>query len=125
MNLRCAQPGLIAWARSNNIVLQAYSPLGSTGAPQLEDEVVQAIAKAHKSDPASVLIAFQTARGVVCLPKSVTPSRIASNFQEIELSMVELVRLEKRAAELPTSRTVDPSKAWGVDIYNERPAAKL
>lgn len=110
----------------NNIVLQAYSPLGSTGAPQLTDEVVQAIAKDHNNcDPASVLIAFQTARGLVCLPKSVTPSRIKSNFQEIELSMVELVRLEKRAAELPTVRTVDPSKAWGVDIYNERPAAKL
>jgi diketogulonate reductase-like aldo/keto reductase len=69
------------WSKKNGILLEAYSPLGSTGAPQLEDKVVQEIAKAHKVDPANVLISWQVQRGLVVLPKSVTPSRIKSNFQ--------------------------------------------
>ena len=47
----------------------------------MQDEVVQAIAKAHNVTPAQVLISWQAARGVIVLPKSVTPDRIKSNFQ--------------------------------------------
>lgn len=69
------------WSKENGILVESYSPLGSTGAPQMQDEVVQAIAKAHNATPAQVLISWQVARGVIVLPKSVTPDRIKSNFQ--------------------------------------------
>lgn len=100
LNLRCAQPELVAvslsavvtvdqtltpslaqWSAANGILLESYSPLGSTGAPQLDDNVVKSIADAHKVDPANVLISWQVQRGLVCLPKSVTASRIKSNFE--------------------------------------------
>ncbi|SCV73534.1 BQ2448_7460 [Microbotryum intermedium] len=144
LNLRCSQPELVKWSKENGILLEAYSPLGSTGAPQLEDEVVrslpsltldyyillismilpwvyqvQAIAKAHNVGPANVLISWQVQRGIVCLPKSVTPSRIEANFKDIELTAQEVERLEARSKELRQTRTVDPSKAWGVDIFGE------
>ncbi|ORY77579.1 NADP-dependent oxidoreductase domain-containing protein [Leucosporidium creatinivorum] len=125
LNLRCAQPELVAWSKANGILLEAYSPLGSTGAPQLEDEVVQEIAKAHKVDPANVLISWQIQRGLVVLPKSVTPSRIKSNFQDVELTSAEVDKLEARAKELGESRTVDPSKGWGVKIFEDGPSSKL
>ncbi|GAA5868949.1 hypothetical protein JCM16303_000314 [Sporobolomyces ruberrimus] len=119
LNLQCAQPELVAWAAKNDILLEAYSPLGSTGAPQLEDSVVKEIAKAHNTQPANVLISWQVARGIVCLPKSVTPERIRSNFEDIELSKEEVAKLEERAASFGTKRTVDPSEAWGVKIWED------
>ncbi|SGZ01466.1 BQ5605_C033g11148 [Microbotryum silenes-dioicae] len=146
LNLRCSQPELVKWSKENGILLEAYSPLGSTGAPQLEDEVVQAIAKAHNVGPANVLISWQVQRGIVCLPKSVTPKRIEDNFKgkciglaeassqsmtshyfllplagyaDIELTPQEMEKLEARSKELGHTRTVDPSRAWGVDIFGE------
>ncbi|GAA5965867.1 hypothetical protein JCM21900_004932 [Sporobolomyces salmonicolor] len=120
LNLHCAQPELVEWASKNNILLEAYSPLGSTGAPQMEDPVVVEIAEAHRVNPANVLISWQVQRGVVCLPKSVTPSRIKSNFTDVELTADEVARLEKRAKEFGTKRTVDPSAAWGVPVFEEQ-----
>ncbi|GAA5977497.1 hypothetical protein JCM5350_004708 [Sporobolomyces pararoseus] len=119
LNLHCAQPDLVAWAAKNDILLESYSPLGSSGAPQLSDAVVKEIAEAHKTQPANILISWQVARGVVCLPKSVTPERIRSNFEEIELSKEEVAKLEKHAATFGTKRTVDPSDAWGVKIWED------
>ncbi|SCZ95013.1 BZ3500_MvSof-1268-A1-R1_Chr11-3g03543 [Microbotryum saponariae] len=173
LNLRCSQPELVKvgftshasglsgcftdrtgriilqWSKENGILLEAYSPLGSTGAPQLEDEVVQTIAKAHNVGPANVLISWQVQRGIVCLPKSVTPKRIEDNFKgksigplcltrlaleailthcflpplagwvDIELTPQEMEKLEARSKELGQTRTVDPSRAWGVDIFGE------
>ncbi|GAA5988926.1 hypothetical protein JCM10908_006233 [Rhodotorula pacifica] len=126
LNLHCAQPELVKWSKENGILVESYSPLGSTGAPQMQDEVVQAIAKAHNATPAQVLISWQAARGVIVLPKSVTPDRIKSNFQEVELTTEEVTRLEKRAAEFGTKRTVDPSGAWGVpDLWKDSADSKL
>lgn len=146
LNLRCAQPELLAWSKSNDILLEAYSPLGSTGAPQLEDPVVQEIAKAHKVDAANVLISWQVQRGCVVLPKSVTESRIISNFKgqasftlrvsgiadqcipcsaDVVLTDSEVQRLEERAKELGETRTVDPSESWGVNIFKDEQPSKL
>ncbi|GAA5844138.1 hypothetical protein JCM5353_005565 [Sporobolomyces roseus] len=119
LNLHCAQPELVAWAAKNDILLEAYSPLGSTGAPQLEDPIVQELAKKHKTRPANILISWQVYRGVVCLPKSVTPDRIKSNFESVELSLDEVAKLEKHAASFGTKRTVDPSEAWGVKVWED------
>lgn len=142
LNLRCGQPELLAWAKANGVLLQAYSPLGSTGAPQLEDPVVQAIAKAHSVDAANVLIAWQVQRGCVCLPKSVTPKRIISNFQgqslsfpqshlvltqraDVILTDAEMKSLDERSASQPEVRTVDPSGPWGTKIFEEIKDGKL
>ncbi|TNY18214.1 putative GCY1-galactose-induced protein of aldo/keto reductase family [Rhodotorula diobovata] len=126
LNLHCSQPELVQWSHDHGILLEAYSPLGSTGAPQLSDSVVKDIAAAHGASPAQVLISWQVKRGIVVLPKSVTPQRIKENFESIDLSADEVSRLNKRASEFGTQRTVDPSKAWGVpDLWKDEPGAKL
>jgi len=71
----------LQYCHDNDIIVESYSPLGSTGASHREDSVVVEIAKAHGVDPANILISWQAARGCVVLPKSVTPSRIIANFQ--------------------------------------------
>ena len=80
----------LAWLTAQGIVLTAYSPLGSPDRPArlqeegdpapLHDDTIKAIAAKHSVEPAQVLIRWQTQRGVVVIPKSVTPARIASNF---------------------------------------------
>ena len=75
------QHKLTDYLRRKGIVVQAYSPLGSTGSPLAQDETAVAIAQKHGLAVADVLLGWQVASGVVTLPKSVTPARIKSNIE--------------------------------------------
>jgi diketogulonate reductase-like aldo/keto reductase len=92
-----AQGKLVAWSAARGIVTTAYSPLGSPDRPPrlisegdpapLHDETVLAIAAKHKRTAAQVLLRWQLQRGVVAIPKSVTPERIASNFDVFSFAL--------------------------------------
>lgn len=78
------------------IVLEAYAPLKSSDvADVLGDETLGEIGRAHGKTPAQVCIRWLVQRGVVVLPKSVTPSRIEENFAvfDFELSDEEMSRI--------------------------------
>lgn len=87
------QHALVAFCAANGIVVEAYSPLGSDNSPLLRDAAIQAIADAHGVSAATVLVSYQVNRGVVVLPKSVTPARIESNAQVIALTAEDLAVL--------------------------------
>ncbi|NNU27432.1 aldo/keto reductase [Isoptericola sediminis] len=70
---------------SHGITTEAWSPLGRGKA--LEDPAIARIAQEHDATPAQVVLAWHLARGVVVIPKSVTPSRIASNLQAVDLTL--------------------------------------
>ena len=89
------QHDLVKYCQDKGIMPQAYSPLGSSGGPVLQDELVQSIANKHKADPAQVVISWAAQRGVVALPKSVTPSRIETNGKLIVLSDDEMLQLNE------------------------------
>ncbi|ORZ36004.1 NADP-dependent oxidoreductase domain-containing protein [Catenaria anguillulae PL171] len=113
------QDDLLAVATKLGVHLSAYSPLGSTASKPLirEDPVVVEIANKHKVEPAQVLISWAVKRGTSVLPKSVTPSRIASNLKVVDLDaedMDKLKALGKRAL-----RTCDPKGFWGIDVFGE------
>lgn len=103
------QPELVKWLKSQDILPQAYSPLGSTGASQASLSVVDNIAKKHGVQGANVLISWQVARGCNPLPKSVTPSRIENNLKLIDLSPEELDELEKGALAQTPKKVCDQS----------------
>ncbi|KAG5339229.1 hypothetical protein C0989_005143 [Termitomyces sp. Mn162] len=91
------QHELIKYLKSKNIVPEAYSPLGSTNSPLLTDRTVLNIAQKYSLRASDVLIGYLgtlacyrplvilmfyliVSKGFIVIPKSVTPSRIASNL---------------------------------------------
>jgi glycerol 2-dehydrogenase (NADP+) len=80
LHLYNPQHSLLAFLKAKGIVAQAYSPLGSTNSPLLQDETAGAVAKKAGLQPSDVLLGWLVAKDVVTLPKSVTPARIKSNL---------------------------------------------
>ncbi|KAK6459746.1 aldo/keto reductase [Scheffersomyces xylosifermentans] len=79
------QPELYDYLKEKNIVIESYSPLGSTDAPLFKNETVAAIAKKNNVEPGHVLISWAVQRNTVVLPKSVTDARIISNLKTFKL----------------------------------------
>ncbi|KZV96490.1 hypothetical protein EXIGLDRAFT_643065 [Exidia glandulosa HHB12029] len=121
LNFWNPQPELVKWALEHNVILEAYSPLGSNRqvSESLNVPEVKEIAEKLCISPAQVLISWQAQRGNIVLPKSVTPSRIDENLHVFEIPEDLFNKLEKAATSHPPKRVVDPSKGWGVDIFDE------
>ena len=82
LSIQCAQPELVAWLKKNDILPQAYSPLGGTGGTDLrEHKVIAAIAGKHSVHGATILLSWLLKRGICPVPKSVTPHRIEANMK--------------------------------------------
>lgn len=96
----------------------AYSPSGNNnyGKPKaLDDPVIVAIAEKHNVQPAQVCIQWAVQRGVVVIPKSVTPSRIAANFQDFALPEEDMEAIRK----LDTGKRYNFPARYGVDLFGE------
>ena len=68
------------------IVTEAWSPLGQ-GGEILKDPVIVEIAGKHGISPAQAVLAWHLAKGIVAIPKSVTPARIAENFTAANVTL--------------------------------------
>lgn len=78
----------------HGIVTEDWSPLAS-GGDVLTDPTIAEIAKAHDVTPAQAILRWHLQLGSVVIPKSVTPSRIAENFDVLgfELSSDEVAAI--------------------------------
>lgn len=89
---------LIPYAKEKGIHITAYSAFGnnSFGLPLLiTHPTAEAIAKKHNATGAQVILAWSQVGGHSVIPKSVTPSRIAANFQEIKLDDDEVKQINE------------------------------
>ncbi|XP_068174620.1 aldo-keto reductase family 1 member A1-B [Antennarius striatus] len=90
-----AQVELLDHCRKQDVVMTAYSPLGSPDRAWkqpdepviLEEPLLTALAEKYKKSPAQVILRWQVQRGVVTIPKSVTESRIKENIQVFDFTL--------------------------------------
>ena len=86
------QTELVEFCHKHGIAVTAYSPLGNNvyGEERIvDDPVIVSVAEKLQKSPAQVCIAFAAQRGIIVIPKSVTPSRITENFQDFILDQAD------------------------------------
>ncbi|XP_070497024.1 1,5-anhydro-D-fructose reductase-like [Chironomus tepperi] len=86
------QKQLVKFCNDNNIIVTAYSPLGSRGINDLlkgtgievpdllENPVVKSVAEKHGKSAAQVLLRYITQMGVTTIPKSTNENRLKANI---------------------------------------------
>ena len=97
------QSELLAVNAERGIVSQAWSPIGGITSYRdrhhgstFEDAVIMEIAEAQGKTSAQVMLRWHLQQGRQAIPKSVTPSRIAENFDifDFELSPEQLAAID-------------------------------
>lgn len=123
------QNEMIAFCDKNNIHITAYSAFGNNGfglpllinTPEIK-AIAERLTKSKGTEvtPAQVILAWAQVGGRSVIPKSVTPSRIRANFQEIELDdeafkAVEKIGEQPQRYNIPT--TYNP--VWDINIFDD------
>jgi 2,5-diketo-D-gluconate reductase A len=90
----------------HGIVTESWSPLRSGGGP-FGDTVVTRLAEAHDVTPGQVILRWHVQSGVVPIPYSSNPGRIASN--------VDVFGFELSTDEMEAMATLDSRDRFGAD----------
>lgn len=101
-----SQEKLHQYSKKNNIILNAYCPIGSPGSSAKEipksewvmnNSLVQELAKKHNKSSAQILLRYLIQRNIPPIPKSVTPKRIEENLEvfDFQISNEDMDRLMK------------------------------
>lgn len=127
------QNDLLDYCSKENILVTAYSPLGSgdrssrlkaENEPNLmEIPEIMEIAKKHNALPAQILIAWHTQRGCAVIPKSTTKEHIIANFQSAGISldqddMKKIADLDRHFRFITGKFFEEPSKGY-FNLYDE------
>ena len=101
------QRQLHAWNATHKIQTESWSPLAQGGEGVFDQKVIHQLADKYGKTPAQIVIRWHLDSGLVVIPKSVTPSRIAENFDVWDF------RLDKD--ELGAIAKLDQGKRLGPD----------
>ncbi|ANZ60511.1 glyoxal reductase [Secundilactobacillus paracollinoides] len=100
-----SQKPLIEFDKENDIVTQAWSPLGR--GVVLDDPMLKKMAAHHNVSVAQLVLRWHTTNGVTIIPKSKTPERIQENIQldfdltEDEIDMINIMNRNQRTGREP------------------------
>lgn len=86
------QNELIEYCHKEDILVTAYSPLGSRHLIKTDDSIslnptILQIAEKHRATPTQVILAWGMQRGVAVIPKSVNEERIIDNFGALNVKL--------------------------------------
>jgi diketogulonate reductase-like aldo/keto reductase len=101
------QAELRAFHAEHGILTESWGPIGQ-GKGLLENEHVLKVARAKDRTPAQVVLRWHIQLGLVVIPKSVTPSRIAENFAVFDFELDESDMAEIAAVETGERLGPDP-----------------
>lgn len=97
---------LVDYDRSEEIVTQAWSPLGRGAL--LKNPMIQKMADHHHRSVAQIVLRWQIQRGVAIIPKSVNPERIKENIalfdfdlSDDEMAMLDILNRNERTGNDP------------------------
>ncbi|KNG82013.1 aldehyde reductase 1 [Aspergillus nomiae NRRL 13137] len=122
-------PKLIQYCKEKGIHVTAYSAFGNNmiGEPLLitrpeikaiAEEAGQRLGK--PVSPAQVILAWSQVGGHSVIPKSVTSSRIAANFEEIELTADEVAKVTALGTERRYNVPYVANKPrWNINVFGE------
>ncbi|MCL2035259.1 MAG: aldo/keto reductase [Oscillospiraceae bacterium] len=79
------QDDVVAYCKENNILIQAYSPLGTGKIFEVPE--MQALAEKYSKSIAQICIRWSLQMGFNPLPKSVTPARIEENARVFDFAL--------------------------------------
>ncbi|MBQ2825877.1 MAG: aldo/keto reductase [Clostridia bacterium] len=80
-----SQPEVVDYCKKENILVQAWSPLGSGAV--LKDEFLAGIAAKYNKSVAQLCIRYAIQNGIVPLPKSTNRERVADNMKVFDFSI--------------------------------------
>ena len=85
------------YMESQNIQMQAWSPLSAGQNHLFENETLRSIGKAHGKSVAQVVLRWLTQRGIVPIVKSANPQRMKENLSifDFTLTDAEMARIAK------------------------------
>jgi len=84
-----------AYHAEHGIVTESYSPLGASGGELRNDPTITEIANAHDKSATQVVLRWHIQLGLVAIPRSGNPGRIAENIDifDFELTSAEMDRI--------------------------------
>ncbi|WP_417872030.1 aldo/keto reductase [Winogradskyella sp.] len=127
------QDDLLAYCKSENVLVTAYSPLGSGDRSDsmkgenepnlLEIDTIKDIARKHNASAGQILISWHNHRGNAAIPKSTSKEHIKENFKAASIELDEadmkaIAKLDEHYRFITGKFFEEPSKGYK-DIYDE------
>lgn len=120
------QSEFVEWHQKNDIKVIAYSPLANMNPtyekkyqdlkPIIEDPFWVELAGKKKCTPAQAILAWGRQRGTTVIPKSVHEKYIVENLGSLNVTLTEK-EMKQVAEQDKRSRFNNPSKGWGVELF--------
>lgn len=111
------QEELSEYCNSHGILMESFSPLGSSGTPHLEHPLVKELSKKYGCEPGSVLLNYHVRKGNVVVPRSLNHGRIIKNADFVALSKDDLDKLSGLGREKPV-RVMDEYFATSIPGFH-------
>lgn len=88
------QEKMLRYCRENDIIVTAYSPLGSrhlikTNESITQQQIIIRLAEKYNCTPAQIMLAWGMARGYAVIPKSVNADRIIENIGALNVQLTD------------------------------------
>ena len=93
----CQQRILRKLLEPDDVRIEAYFPLGHGDKKLLENPLIVALAKKYNKNSGQIILRFEVQDGLIVLPKSTNPVRIAGNIAifDFELTPEEMEQMRK------------------------------